>query len=201
MLPSNGTFPVLMPQPPLLPAWTHISDHWVLLILPIATYWVASLFFHYLDTHDLLPQYRLHTPAELSSRNRVSRRDVVRDVVLQQFIQTVVGGLTALFEGVDMVGDESLHVRALHAHLLTVERAARAGLSLFGLASTATAASTGDWRLAAAEAAYYYVLPLLRLGLAIFILDTWQYFLHRLMHESKWLYRPCLSSHPPLSSG
>jgi sphinganine C4-monooxygenase len=198
----------LTPLPPLIPP---IPDNWTLLALPIVTYWTLSLFFHYLDTHDLLSRYRLHTPAEVLKRNHVTRREVIREVVIQHVIQTLVGGVTAYFEAVPMVGGEAVDVFALYEKWLWVQQLVlrAVGLDLWALeekvvsAVVATggdqllrrvlesrgfATDVGDWRLVAADVAYWYLLPVLRMGLAIFILDTWQYFLHRLMHESKWLY-------------
>ncbi|PRP89327.1 sphingoid base hydroxylase 1 [Planoprotostelium fungivorum] len=34
-----------------------------------------------------------------------------------------------------------------------------------------------------------YILPCFQFMFAMFILDTWQYFFHRLFHQNKWLYR------------
>ncbi|ODQ55072.1 hypothetical protein SAICODRAFT_199062 [Saitoella complicata NRRL Y-17804] len=40
-----------------------------------------------------------------------------------------------------------------------------------------------------------YVFPAARFVIAITVLDTWQYFLHRAMHLNKWLYRTFHSRH------
>lgn len=196
MRPPNVTLPVappplatLTPLPPLIPP---IPDTWLLLALPIITYWSLSLFFHYLDTHDLLNQYRLHTPAEVLKRNHVSRAEVIREVVMQHVIQTIVGAITACFESTPMVGGEAAAVFALYERSLRVERVLMRALRVVEWMGIATGQ---DWRLAAVEVTYWYLIPAVRLCVAIFILDTWQYFLHRLMHESKWLYRTFHSRH------
>lgn len=44
------------------------------------------------------------------------------------------------------------------------------------------------WELFAAKALYWFVVPALQFMLAITIMDTWEYFLHRAMHMNKWLY-------------
>ena len=200
---SNSTspsIPTLTPQPPLFPP---IPDAWVLLALPIIAYWSLSLFFHYLDTHDILSRYRLHTPAEVLKRNHVTRYEVVRDVILQQIIQTVMGGATAMFEGVKMVGGESAEIDALYATAIRWLPAAVDGRSIIAAvgaeapllrAAAALGLESPDLGRATVEFAYWYIAPVLRLGVAIFVMDTWQYFLHRAMHEIKWLY-----SLPPLS--
>ena len=53
-----------------------------------------------------------------------------------------------------------------------------------------------SWEIFTAKAIYWYLVPALQFGLAIFIEDTWQYFLHRAMHMNKWLYSEfhCLPS-------
>jgi sphinganine C4-monooxygenase len=44
------------------------------------------------------------------------------------------------------------------------------------------------WEIAVAKAIYWLVIPALQLFGAVVILDTWEYFIHRLMHVNKWLY-------------
>src|ERR1700761_7065663 len=93
----------LQPLPPLL-SW--ISDAYLSLLLPIIAYWAVSLFFHIIDTLDLFPQYRLHTPAELLKRNHATRWDVFRDVVIQQIVQTIFGVVMDYFDSDVMYGRE-----------------------------------------------------------------------------------------------
>ncbi|KAL8829967.1 MAG: hypothetical protein Q9170_005954 [Blastenia crenularia] len=89
----------LKPVPRLLP-W--LSDFHLSLVLPIAAYWFMSLIFYYIDKKDYFSQYRLHTPEEFKQRNRVTAREVLRSVLLQQAIQTALG----LFIGyVTVAGD------------------------------------------------------------------------------------------------
>ncbi|KAI5855191.1 fatty acid hydroxylase superfamily-domain-containing protein [Tricharina praecox] len=222
---TNSSFPfppppptTLTPLPPLLPP---IPDSWVLLALPIITYWSLSLFFHFLDTYNLLSRYRLHTPEEVLKRNHVTRREVIRDVVLQHIVQTIVGGITAFYEPTEMVGREAAEVFALYTRFLSVERWMTAALGVVGINGAALeekvvrgvvgagggqllntamgwlglGGGPADWKLSVAEFVYWYILPAVRIWFAIFVLDTWQYFLHRLMHESKWLYKTFHSRH------
>ncbi|KAF2769359.1 C4-hydroxylase [Teratosphaeria nubilosa] len=51
------------------------------------------------------------------------------------------------------------------------------------------------WELMAAKAIYHIAIPALQFVLAICIVDTWQYFLHRAMHMNKWLYTTFHSRH------
>jgi len=52
-----------------------------------------------------------------------------------------------------------------------------------------------SWEILAAKALYWYIVPAMQFGLAIFFVDTWQYFLHRYMHMNKWLYNTFHSRH------
>lgn len=79
-----------LPRPSILP-W--ISDKNLSLLAPVVVYWVVSLTFHLLDILQLpfFEKYRLHEPEEVTKRNRVSVGKVVRMVILQQAVQTVLG--------------------------------------------------------------------------------------------------------------
>jgi sphinganine C4-monooxygenase len=52
-----------------------------------------------------------------------------------------------------------------------------------------------SWEIWAAKAIYWYIVPIVQFLLGIFIVDTWQYFLHRAMHNNKWLYTTFHSRH------
>lgn len=215
----------LKPLPPLI---SGVPDSIVLVILPIAAYWALSLFFHFLDVHDLLSSYRLHTPEEVLKRNHVTRREVVKDVIVQQVIQTIVGLAIGVSEPEEMIGGEWWEIMGLYSKFVSVERwvvrglAATVGIDglaleekviagitsiggdrvlaglmgVLGLDSRAgSSPEMGDWRYKLVEIAYWYLLPAARFWVAIFIMDTWQYFLHRLMHEVKWLYSRCSYMH------
>ncbi|KAL8730581.1 MAG: hypothetical protein Q9181_004607 [Wetmoreana brouardii] len=216
------------PMPPLLPP---IPDKLLTVILPIAAYWVLSMLFHWIDTKDYFPHYRLHTPAEVSSRNKVSRWEVVRDVVIQQVIQTAVGWLLGMTEPDDLVGKEEYDVAVWARRIRIAQRAipglfALLGLNAHGLAknlnpshpvlagvmlggrysaleTTATAsggfgksaAEFATWEKMLASAIYWYIVPAVQYSIAVMVVDTWQYFLHRAMHMNKWMYTTFHSRH------
>ena len=209
----------LTPLPSLLPP---IPDKLLTLLLPIVAYWALSMFFHWIDTNDYFPQYRLHTPAEVAKRNKVSRWEVVRDVVIQQVVQTAVGWVLGMTEPDDFFGKEEYDVAVWARRIRVAERAvpgllATIGLDAKGLAKnlhashpmlagvflggrypsidSMNAAGSGfqtkafaGWEVALASAIYWVLVPMLQLGVAIVVVDTWQYFLHRAMHMNKWLY-------------
>ena len=45
-----------------------------------------------------------------------------------------------------------------------------------------------SWEIFAAKVLYWCLVPACQFAVAIIIVDTWQYFLHRAMHMNKWLY-------------
>ncbi len=66
--------------------------------------------FHAIDVYDAFPQYRLHTPDEITARNHASRFEVARDVLFEQVIQTIVAAGLSLSEPVQMTGMEDYDV-------------------------------------------------------------------------------------------
>jgi sphinganine C4-monooxygenase len=218
----------LKPLPPIVPG---IPDKFTTLIFPIIAYWVVSIFFHWIDVNDYWPQYRLHTPVEVAKRNRVSRYKVVRDVVIQQIIQTIVGVLLGMTEPDDVFGKADFDVAVWALRIRWAQRSIPALLAVFGFDSMALASkynrsnpslagalaggrypyqieivslgldqqglrrTFARWELLVAKAIYYYLVPMVQAAAAIFIVDTWQYFLHRAMHMNQWLYRTFHSRH------
>lgn len=224
VLPPLPTYQ-LSTLPPLI---SPIPDKILILLLPIAAYWGLSLFFHWIDTKDLLPQYRLHTPVEVLKRNRVSRWEVVRDVLIQQAVQTVMGVLLTMTEPEDTCGKENYDVavwtrrvrlsqkaipwllsvvgvnsKEIAGHLMESHPLLAGALSggLYppsklsavtgGSNSAAHVASYLNWEILAATAIYYYIIPMVQFAVGAFVVDTWQYFLHRAMHVNKWMYSEC----------
>ncbi|PHH82297.1 hypothetical protein CDD83_3305 [Cordyceps sp. RAO-2017] len=202
-----------------------ISDFWLSLLLPVAAYWALSLLFHAIDVLDLFPQYRLHTPDEILRRNHASRYEVARDVVIQQLIQVVTGAALAMTEPPEMAGKADYDVAVWATRLRLAQRALPALLGLLGLNASAISKSMSashpllagalagghypflagadaaappafaPWELTAARLIYHLVVPALQFFAAVFILDTWQYFLHRLMHMNRWMYTTFHSRH------
>ena len=100
-------------------------------------YWAVSIFFHLVDVYDLFPQYRLHTPEEITKRNRVSRYEVARDVIIQQVIQVATGAVLALTEPPQMTGKADYDVAVWATRLRLAQRGLPALLGLVGLNATA----------------------------------------------------------------
>ncbi|KAJ6474585.1 sphingosine hydroxylase [Mycena vitilis] len=155
-----------------------VSDHHLALAAPIAAYWVLSLSFHYLDTVDwkVVDRYRIHDSAEAAARNRVSRTTVICAVIFQQVLQTALG----LF----WLGDEQTFVP---------DHAAKVAGIAHRIALVVGSREPMVSRLA--YFVYWWGIPLIQYLVAIFAIDTWQYFLHRYMHVNKFMYRHFHSWH------
>ncbi|KAK0621149.1 hypothetical protein B0T17DRAFT_494264 [Bombardia bombarda] len=120
----------LRPMPDLLP---FISDFWLSLLLPHFAYWVVSMIFHVIDTYDLFPQYRLHTPAEITQRNLASRWQVARDVVIEQIIQIGMSTTLSLTEQRQQIGMEDYDVAVWATRVRLAQRALPSILGVLGL--------------------------------------------------------------------
>ncbi|ODH45661.1 hypothetical protein GX48_08260 [Paracoccidioides brasiliensis] len=225
-LPPLPTY-TLTPRQPLVAS---IPDNVMILIIPIIGYWVISLTFHWIDVNDFFPQYRIHTPAEVLKRNHVSRWDVIRDVILQQLIQTVCGLVLAYFDEVEYTGKDEYNVMAWATRVRIAQRVIPRVFSFVGIdagrlaqrlpsfpmlaaaisggrypfltqriiapgGESVVAPAFASWEVNTAYLVYWYLIPALQFITATFLLDTWQYFLHRGMHMNKWLYTTFHSRH------
>ena len=127
-LPPLPTY-TLVPREPALPP---IPDSILALILPIVAYWTLSMFYHFIDVNDYFSQYRLHTPVELLKRNKVTRWEVVRDVLLQQVVQTLAGMALSYFDEEEMTGKDEYNVAVWARRVRIAQRVLPRLLALFG---------------------------------------------------------------------
>ncbi|KAL9583075.1 MAG: hypothetical protein Q9212_002916 [Teloschistes hypoglaucus] len=84
--------PRLEPRDSLFP---FLADHHLPYVVPAVFYWIISFVFHFINKQDLLLKYKLHTSAEDLTKNRASRRDVIKFALIQQAAQCLLGYLTA----------------------------------------------------------------------------------------------------------
>lgn len=99
----------LYPRPPI---FLSISDFHLSLLLPILAYWSLSAIYHVISTYNLFSRYRIHTSAELKTRNCATAYEVLRSVILQQFLQTLWG----LFIGHVVIGTQEMAGREEYDH-------------------------------------------------------------------------------------
>lgn len=118
---------------PVKPIISFIPDFYLTLVVPVVVYWVFSLFFHFIDTYDIWPQYRIHTPEEILKRNRVSRYDVARDVIIQQIIQTIVAAILNILDPEQTTGREEYDIACWATRLRLAQRMLPQLLAFLGL--------------------------------------------------------------------
>lgn len=120
----------LHPVPPLLPP---LSDLHLSLAVPIVIHWVLSGIFSLMEEYGYGQKYKLHTSAEEESRNRCSRWECFRGVVLNQVIQTALGvGLGMLGDG-DVAGREEYEIAVWARRLEAARRRLPVLLSFVGI--------------------------------------------------------------------
>lgn len=153
-------------RPDLLP---FISDQNLALAAPVVGYWVFSSIFHIVDVYELAEKYRIHTPQEIVSRNRAKLGTVIRAVILQHVLQTALGIVLNYYEPPQYTGHENFQVWKLSQQLKVSSQIA--------------------------SIVYYWAIPAVKILMAFFIMDTWEYMLHRIMHMNKFLYKHLHSVH------
>jgi sphinganine C4-monooxygenase len=116
---------------PDLISW--LPDFYLSVLSPTIAYWILSGFFHIVDEYDIWPQYRLHTPAEITQRNRASRYEVFRDVIIQQIIQAVISVLLDFTDPPQYVGKEQYDIAVWATRVRLAQRALPGALGMLGI--------------------------------------------------------------------
>ncbi|RPD64345.1 sphingosine hydroxylase [Lentinus tigrinus ALCF2SS1-7] len=174
------------PEAALVP-W--LPDNLLALAAPIIAYWVLSITFHAFDMSEWkrLDKYRLHESAEVKSRNLVTRTQVIVAVIFQHIVQTAIG---LLWIEDKPAGAQIDHVANMAKMAPYLEWAAT---GLLGKeAGAQLLVSRGAEGL---YTVYWWAIPAAKFLLGMFIIDTWQYFLHRAMHMNTYLYKKFHSWH------
>ncbi|KAK2463705.1 hypothetical protein APHAL10511_004456 [Amanita phalloides] len=159
-----------------------VPDQFVALASPVVAYWTFSMFFHFLDMSGWkwLERYRIHDSEEVKARNLVSRSQVVAAVILQHVLQTLLG--YAMVEETRIVD----HAERMQRIQSVIQPFMSHFLDEWGRTMPLFQAT---------YLIYWWLLPAIQFAFAMFLVDTWQYFLHRLMHTNKFMYRHFHSWH------
>lgn len=160
---------LLSPKPDLIPG---VADGILALVSPVVAYWTYLTFFHLVDVYELAEKYRIHPSEEEKARNKASLGDVLFDVVIQHIVQTVVGYAMYRMDPKPVTGHEMYQMWVIKQHYWP-----------------------GFLPDSLLYLAYTYGWSILRLAVAVCLIDTWQYWLHRTMHTNKTLYRRFHSRH------
>ncbi|CAO3658872.1 unnamed protein product [Umbelopsis ramanniana] len=164
-----------------------MSDEALAVVMPIFAYWIYSIAFHFIMEAEIpfFEKYRIHTLEEMETKNKVSLFEVLRMVFVQQILQTILGIMVLPSEEPTAFDHQfmlQIYEENLYRYL--------APMLAFGQPYI-----TDELLQWLAYAAYWIVIPALQFFVAMFVLDTHQYFLHRLFHQNKFLYKHVHSHH------
>ncbi|KAL8292482.1 hypothetical protein RQP46_001094 [Phenoliferia psychrophenolica] len=189
---SNAT--TLHPPPypfyhiPRLSLLSSLSDRHLSILAPFLVYWTLSLLFQLIDVSHLalFERYRIHDLDDTRVKNRrVGIGEVIATVLFQQVLQTGLG-LYWLVDDDFEAGPMRDHSSGIAKVSVLVRKGAR---SVLGQAPVGgEVESLASW-------IYWWGVPAVQLLVALVVLDAWQYFWHRVVHESNFLYRKIHSWH------
>ncbi|GJJ07862.1 hypothetical protein Clacol_002068 [Clathrus columnatus] len=180
----------------------NVSDKLASLLGNVLSYWITSSFYYTLDISNWkwVERYRLQESEEAKAKNLVSKLEVLRIVVLQQLMQTVFGYVWMTFIDAPSFPSSSSspsslpisdHVAGLWSVYKFVERVC---FSIFGTQQYGQHLCM-TYGVSLTYTIYWWIIPIIQMLLAFFILDTYEYFLHRTFHEIKFLYKHFHSIH------
>ncbi|KAG5521200.1 hypothetical protein RHGRI_033678 [Rhododendron griersonianum] len=177
----------------------NVSDEILGTFAPILVYWVYSGIYIPLGRFE---NYRLHSRKDEDEKNLVSKQTVVKGVLLQQMVQAVVAIILFTdFMVFNILGTSD----KIQGHIVILVDDSRArilgqakGHSTKHLAKGLTHFSVEEVTGNDSDASVVQQPPLVlfrQFVVAMLVLDTWQYFMHRYMHHNKFLYRHIHSQH------
>ncbi|URD91882.1 Fatty acid hydroxylase superfamily [Musa troglodytarum] len=154
-----------------------VSDELLGTFVPIAVYWIYSGIYVLLGD---LEKYRLHTKAEENVKNIVSKSTVVKGVLVQQTFQISVSLLLfAVITPPFRAQMELLCMKCIDQSFAPCMQVISDGSGI-------------------AKPQPSFLAIIVQFPVAMFVLDTWQYFMHRYMHINKFLYKHIHSKHHTL---
>jgi len=169
-----------------------ISDRNLSLAGPVIGYWLLSGIFHFLDSAKFpyFEKRRLHESAEVLARNKATAFQVVRAVVLQHFLQSLIGYY--------WLEDDATVVAKYHYrdHLGAMADLAPwvADGALVALGRRSGEAFLRSHGAQFVQWMYWWGIPIVQAFVFFVAVDSWQYWGHRIMH-TRFLYRMIHSVH------
>ncbi|KAI8093389.1 fatty acid hydroxylase superfamily-domain-containing protein [Halteromyces radiatus] len=167
------------------------ADEILALWVPLAAYWIYSMMYHFLMLAEIpyFEQYRIHSSEDISKRNRVTIKRVLIMVTLQQLIQVILGALILHpIHPQVMIAQQEQTLARLVSYSLKF-------LNIFCYPWIVSKEQAIQLAFFIANSLYWMVIPSIQFFAAMVILDTHQYFLHRLFHLNKFLYKHFHSHH------
>ncbi|MBW0468498.1 hypothetical protein O181_008213 [Austropuccinia psidii MF-1] len=167
-----------------------ISDPILSIIVPVATYWIVSLLFTLIDYLEWpsIEKFRIHDSAEVTRRNRISPQQVIKAVIIQQVIQTLLGLFYLEPDPINVLQRDYLTEMRVTARLVL-------RLAKIVLPPKHAIWIVNHYGQQITQWMYWWGIPIIQFFWASFVLDTWQYFWHRAFHQNHFLYKHIHSVH------
>jgi hypothetical protein len=143
-------------RPQILPG---MSNGILAILSPVFSYWTLSAFYTVLDNLDweCVARHRFHEPAQATKKNLVSKWDVLRLIIFQQAMQSIIGYF--------LVEEDVIIPLATHC-----ARAAQWATTLFAaLAAMLGPAAARLWASRAGYFVYWWGVPIAQLLFAMWV--------------------------------
>ncbi|PPJ54302.1 hypothetical protein CBER1_06127 [Cercospora berteroae] len=200
---ANGTHPKIPVGSPVPPLIHGISDQYLIILLPIVIHWAASAIFEACDRFNWLSRYRIHTSAEELTKNKVTRLDCFVSTIKCQVMQSCLGIVLTWSSEPDLMEDVEAGVSTWACRARVALMTLKQGMAVVGpslgtvdctlpLPSSATGIANDTSitiDVLAGKALYWYLMPLLKIIIALIVADGWMYTIHRMEHTNKWMYK------------
>lgn len=165
-----------------------ISDEKLSLFVFPIFFWMFASIFGAFERLGIFQKYRLRTPSEAEKLNRkVGPWLCAANVLMNQGIGIATGlgmqrlGGTPPTSGIWEASPRWLAAGTLHFFVLI-------GIDVGKIAQSSFSVSLVDLEKAMASSMAMYLIPCIQLLAALFVSDTWQYFVHRWCHSNKFMY-------------
>ncbi|PRQ18065.1 putative sphingolipid C4-monooxygenase [Rosa chinensis] len=144
------------------------SDEVLGTFIPIIVYWLYAALIVFMEKS--FPKYKIRSAEEQDKRNHlVSKGTVIKGVVLQQVLQALTATLVYILTNRDDDAAASM--------------------------TTSTTGQNDDGDDGIGSMIMMLATTMVQFLIAMVVMDTWQYFMHRYMHENKFLYKHIHSQH------
>ncbi|KAG6785993.1 hypothetical protein POTOM_007584 [Populus tomentosa] len=175
----------------------YVSDEVMGIFAPIVVYWLYGGFYQLLPPLD---GYRLHTRKEEEEKNLLSLSKVVKGVLLQQLLQAAVAHALFLSKQKLIFMFVKLLDPALSETLLFLLKQESLFSSLISFSESEIQYVDSIKLTSTADESGITIQPsipiqFVQIIIGMLVMDTWQYFMHRYMHQNKFLYRHVHSQH------
>ncbi|PHH59776.1 hypothetical protein CDD81_2580 [Ophiocordyceps australis] len=181
------------PRPPLIPG---ISDQALSLVVPVATHWLTSAFYEVIQQFGFFEKYRIHSSREEDEKNIVGRLECLRGVLTVQILQTALGVVIGALSEVEVTGAQDADLLAWEGRVQDVGKVIHTLVSACGL-DVQLLCQAQVQRLVS-KVIYHGLIPALRFYVALWLADTWVFFIHRAEHCNTWIYKKFHAHHHEL---